>query len=156
MLFDQPHGTATRQNRTTEAMCSVFSLYPSGYFPASGNYILWITPNEYWTVVAIAALPDAPRLQLPARGRTDKFPDQRSDLIWRRIQCESLRCRPFTSSEPREIPPCRSSSGHRPQPLFPVDRFRSWHAHRLFRRSVMCPRNRLVFRRPSLEWFCSH
>lgn len=57
----------------------------------------------------------------------------------------------FTSSEPRGTVHRRSSSGRTPRRLSPADRFQSWGAHRSIRRSAVCPRCRLVFRRPSLE-----
>ena len=60
----------------------------------------------------------------------------------------------FPSLEPRETPLCRSACARKPRLLFRVDKFQSLHARRLFRRSSMCPRNRLVFRRPSPESFC--
>jgi hypothetical protein len=57
----------------------------------------------------------------------------------------------FTSSERRGTVRCRSSCARKPRPLFRADRFQSWDARRLVRRSLMCPLRQLGFRRPSLE-----
>lgn len=59
----------------------------------------------------------------------------------------------FTLSGRRGTVHCRSSFVRKPRPPFRADRFQSWDARRLVRRNAACPRNRLVFRRPSLEWF---
>ena len=57
----------------------------------------------------------------------------------------------FTSSERRGTVRRRSAFARKPRPLFRADMFQSWDARRLVRRSAVCPRNRSVFPRPSLE-----
>jgi len=57
----------------------------------------------------------------------------------------------FTLSGQRGTARGRSSCARKPRPLFRADRFQSWDARRLVRRSLMCPLRQLGFRRPSLE-----
>jgi len=57
----------------------------------------------------------------------------------------------FTLSGQRGTVRGRSSCARKPRPLFRADRFQSWDARRLVRRSLMCPLRQLGFRRPSLE-----
>jgi hypothetical protein len=60
---------------------------------------------------------------------------------------------PITSSEQRETLRRRSSFARKPRPLFRADKFQSWDGRQLARRSAVCPQNRLVFRRTTLEYF---
>src|SRR6266481_4803150 len=58
----------------------------------------------------------------------------------------------FTSSEQREIVPCRSSCARKPRPPFRAGMFQPWGAHPKVPRSSMCPLHRLMFPMPILEY----
>jgi hypothetical protein len=70
-------------------------------------------------------------------------------------QCStvSLFIASFTSSAQRGTPLSHSSFARKPQRLFQADRFQSWDARQLVRRSAVCPRSRPVFPRTNPEWF---
>ena len=57
----------------------------------------------------------------------------------------------ITSLEQRGTVRCRSSFARKLRPLSREDKFQSWDARRLVRRSAVYPRNRPAFQRPSLE-----
>jgi|ERR1700735_44820 hypothetical protein len=57
----------------------------------------------------------------------------------------------FTLSAPRGTVLCRSSCARNPQPLFPMDKFRSSDARRSVRRNAACLLRPQVFRMPTLE-----
>ena len=62
----------------------------------------------------------------------------------------------LTSSKRHGTVLCHSSFGRTLRPLFPGDRFQSWDARRLVRRSSACRLNRPVFPQPSPALPCFH
>jgi hypothetical protein len=95
-------------------------------------------------------LPPLLRVRVRALAVFLVFLDRRDCLRYRVIERICVVAN-FTWSGRRGTGRCRSSCARRPRPLFRADRFRSWGARRLVRRSAVCLRHRLVFRRPSLE-----
>jgi len=74
------------------------------------------------------------------------------DSPWNNVRSH-MKTTFLTSSERRGTVRRRLAFARKPRPLFRADMFQSWDARRLVRRSVVCPRNRLVFLMPSLESF---